>query len=141
MGYKDQKEEGDKASKEFTETRMPIWLAHFDKVVKKHGPEAPVAGGSEVTYADFALFHVLDATVAQFNNEKYAMAWDKQDVAALKEYYEWMKSRPNLKAYFESGSPARKPFVARIVSLVLQCLFSIAPLPVSNLAWAGNSMM
>ena len=30
------------------------------------------------------------------------MAWDKADIPALKEYYAWMKSRPNLKAYQES---------------------------------------
>eukprot|EP00980_Cylindrotheca_fusiformis_P022645 scaffold9523_cov103-Cylindrotheca_fusiformis.AAC.22 len=105
MSYNDQKEEGDKVSKEFTKTRMTIWLAHFEKVVKKHGPTSPVAGGADVTYADFVLFHVLDATVAQFNNEKYDMAWDKQNVDGLKAYYAWMKSRPNLKAYMESDRP------------------------------------
>jgi glutathione S-transferase len=108
MSYSDQKEEGDKASKEFTKTRMPIWLAHFEKTVKVHGAKSPVAGGPKVTYADFVLFHVLDATIAQFNNEKYENAWDKQNIDSLKEYYAWMKSRPNLKAYFESDRVARK---------------------------------
>jgi len=104
MSYNDQKEEGDKASKEFTKTRMPIWLAHFEKIVNVHGAKAPVAGGSKVTYADFVLFHVLDATIGQFNNEKYENAWDNQEpkIDSLKEYHAWMKSRPNLKAYFES---------------------------------------
>lgn len=108
MSYKDQKEEGDKASLEWSKEKMPIWLAHFEKVVKKHGPKAPIAGGKSVTYADFALFHVLDATISQFNNEKYDMAWDKQKVPNLKEYYEWFGSRPNLKAYRESGRMPRK---------------------------------
>jgi glutathione S-transferase len=103
MSYNDQKEEGDKASKEFAKTRMMIWLAHFEKVVNNFGSSAPVAGGSNITYADFALFHVLGATVAQFNNEKYEMAWDKSPVTALKEYYEWMKKRPSLHAYLTSG--------------------------------------
>lgn len=106
--YNDQKEEGDKASKEWTTTRMPIWLAHFEKTVKVHGATSPVAGGSKATYADFVLFHVLDATIAQFNNEKYDNAWDSQDIESLKEYYAWMKSRPNLKAYFESDRVPRK---------------------------------
>lgn len=114
MSYNDQKEEGDKASLEWTKTKMPIWLAHFEKVVQKSGPEAPVAGGPTITYADFALFYALDATVNQFNNEKYEMAWDSQGVPNLKKYYEWMKSRPNLKSYFESDR--------------------VAP-------WAGDSMM
>jgi glutathione S-transferase len=108
MSYSDQKEEGDKSSKEFAKTRMTIWLAHFEKVAKKHGSTSPVAGGANVTYADFVLFHVLDATVAQFNNEKYEMAWDIQNIDSLKEYYQWMKSRPNLKAYWESNRAPRK---------------------------------
>lgn len=110
MSYNDQKEEGDKVSKEFTKTRMPIWLAHFEKMVKVHGAKSPVAGGPKVTYADFVLFHVLDATIAQFNTEKYENAWDNHDpkIESLKEYHAWMKSRPNLKAYFESDRVARK---------------------------------
>jgi glutathione S-transferase len=112
MSYNDQKEQGDKASLEFMKTRMLIWLAHFEKVVQKHGPESPVTGGDDVTYADFVLFHVLDATIAQFNNEKYDMTWDNnQHVPCLKEYHQWMKSRPNLQAYFESGRSARKYYM------------------------------
>jgi len=102
MSYFNQKEEGDKVSKEFTKERMPKYLHHFNKVVLKNGPSKPVAGGSNVTYADFALFHVLDATVSQFNTDFYENAWDKTEVPALKGYYEWMKRRPNLQAYFLS---------------------------------------
>eukprot|EP00980_Cylindrotheca_fusiformis_P015498 scaffold4382_cov83-Cylindrotheca_fusiformis.AAC.2 len=73
------------------------------------GPTSPVAGGADVTYAEFVLFHVLDATVmAEFNNEKYDKAWDKQNVDGLKAYYAWMKSRPILMAYMESDRPGRK---------------------------------
>jgi glutathione S-transferase len=67
--YSTQKEQGDLVSKEFSANRMLLWLAHFDKVVRKYGPTNPVAGGASVTYADFCLFHVLDATVHQFNTE------------------------------------------------------------------------
>lgn len=67
--YNTQKEQGDTVSKEFSANRMLLWLAHFDKVVRKYGPTKAVAGGASVTYADFALFHVLDATVHQFNTE------------------------------------------------------------------------
>ena len=109
MSYKDQKEEGDKASLLWSQTRMTLWLAHFEKVVQKYGPTSPVAGGENVTYADFALFHILDATVAQFNNEKYNMAWDNLTIIpTLKQYYAWMKARPNLKAYQTSDRVIRK---------------------------------
>jgi glutathione S-transferase len=103
MSYHNQKEEGDRESKIFSQTRMGIWLAHFEKTVQKFGgPETPVVGGKHITFADFALMHVLDATVSQFNTEFYDMAWDQQSVPALKKYLAWMKTRPNLQAYWKS---------------------------------------
>jgi len=105
--YTDQKAEGDKASKEFSQNRLKTYLYHFHKAVAIKGGKNPVAGGTEITYADFALFHVLDATVAQFNTEFYDHAWDRLDVPALKEYYSWMKGRPNLQLYFQSDRCAR----------------------------------
>jgi glutathione S-transferase len=103
MSYADQKEEGDAASKEFSKARMLTYLHHFNKVVAKNSsPVSPVAGGTGITYADFALFHVIDATAHQFNSEHYDHAWDRASVPALKAYYEWMKKRPNLQAYWKS---------------------------------------
>jgi glutathione S-transferase len=109
MSYHDQKEEGDKASKAFAETRMLFFLHHFNKIVVKNGnPQKPIAGGEGVTYADFCLYHVIDATASQFNSEFYNGAWDKACVPDLKEYFKWMKSRPRLVAYSESNRCARK---------------------------------
>jgi glutathione S-transferase len=108
MSYHDQKEEGDRVSKEFSTGRMLKYLAYFHKMVHRAGPHAPVAGGPGVTFADFALFHVLDATVSQFNTDYYNMAWNKLDAPALKEYYTWMGARPNLVAYFASDRRFRK---------------------------------
>lgn len=39
------------------------------KVVRKYGPTKAVAGGASVTFTGFAMFHVLNATVHQFNTE------------------------------------------------------------------------
>ena len=108
MSYNDQKEEGDRVSKEFTQDRMKKYLYHFNKVVHRVGSKKPVAGGEKLTYADFALFHVLDATISQFNTEFYEMACDKLDVPALKEYHAWIASRPNLAAYFKTDRCFRK---------------------------------
>jgi Glutathione S-transferase, C-terminal domain len=107
MSYKDQKEEGDKKSKEFSQFRMKLFLHHFNKIVSRNcdngnGSGTPIAGGPGVTYADFCLFHVLDATAFQFNSEFYDHAWDNVNVPFLKEYYQWMKIRPNLQSYFVS---------------------------------------
>lgn len=107
--YLDQKEEGDKASKEFSEKRMRMFLHHFNKIVIQNGgAERPIAGGVKATCADFCLFHVLDATSFQFNSDFYAKAWDAVAVPDLKLYYQWMKSRPNLQNYFKSDRCARK---------------------------------
>ena len=101
MSYNDQKEEGDKASALWTVEKLPIWLAHFEKVAKRAAGK-PLAGGANLTHADFALFHVLDATENQFNNEKYGFVWDKTEVPALKAFVAAFRDRPNLKAYWAS---------------------------------------
>ena len=126
MSYNDQKEEGDKVSKEWSQTRMKIYLGHFNKLVEYNNKvlsnndgdgsksesssyTKPIAGGPSITYADFALFHVLHATEKQFNTSFYDMVWDelcKQDIKPLQEWYEWMKSRPNLVAYLKSDRAA-----------------------------------
>jgi glutathione S-transferase len=103
MSYNDQKEEGDKASKEWSKTRMLIWLAYFEKICSKNAtPTSPIAGGESLTYADFALFQVLDATVSQFENETCDLAWTTTEVPALKQFHEAIKNRPKLKAYLQA---------------------------------------
>mmetsp|Transcript_32072 Transcript_32072/g.73271 ORF Transcript_32072/g.73271 Transcript_32072/m.73271 type:complete len:259 (-) Transcript_32072:44-820(-) len=111
--YSVQKEEGDKVSLAWTKKRMRVWLQHFEKVIKR-AEGKPLAGGSNLTYADFAVFHILDATEAQFNKEYYAFPWDKEDNPASKAFKAAMEARPNLKAYFASER---------------------------RLPWAGDSMM
>jgi glutathione S-transferase len=120
--YNDQKAEGDKMSKIFSQERMLMYLHHFNKVVQKNGEDSkkPIAGGTHVTYADFALFHVLDATAVQFNSDFYEKAWDNAKVPELNEYYEWMKARPNLQAYFASD---------RCKRTILFCILSLKRFP------------
>lgn len=96
-----QAEEGRRASKLFSEGPMRVWLQHFEKVLRRVNG-APVAGGKLLTHADFALFHVLDATQAQFNSDFYDNAWDREMVPSCKAFLEKMARRPNLKAYFAS---------------------------------------
>jgi len=103
MSYNDQKAEGDAASKEFATARLQMWLQHFEKVLKRNpSPANPVAGGANVTYADFALWHVLDATKAQFDTEFYGLAWTSAEIPSLKAYHTWFGARQSLKAYFSS---------------------------------------
>jgi len=46
--YKEQQEAADKASKAFTESRLLVWLQHFEKLLKRTGGAKPVAGGPKV---------------------------------------------------------------------------------------------
>eukprot|EP00929_Paragymnodinium_shiwhaense_P114042 TRINITY_DN82356_c0_g1_i1.p1 TRINITY_DN82356_c0_g1~~TRINITY_DN82356_c0_g1_i1.p1 ORF type:complete len:289 (+),score=54.34 TRINITY_DN82356_c0_g1_i1:142-1008(+) len=111
--YSSQKEEGDRESLKWSQSKLHVWLQHFEKVVSR-AKGKPVAGGPTLTYADFALFHVLDATEAQFNNERYAYVWDQADVPVLKAFKRAIEARPKLQAYFASER---------------------------RLPWAGDSMM
>jgi len=113
-GYKEQKKEADKTSKKFAQERLVVWLGHFEKVVKKLRPggNGPLFG--KMTYADFMLFHALDAAEAQFNSRFYGKAWDSAAVPTLKKWKAWVASRPKLAKYLQSDR--RKP-------------------------WAGDSMM
>jgi glutathione S-transferase len=149
MSYSDQKEEGDRVSKEFTQERMKKFLHHFNKVVLKNGSNKPVAGGPNVTYADFALFYALDASISQFNTSFYDFAWDNTNVQALKDYHAWMKARPNLSSYLQSDRCPRK--YAEITYL-FACLASMhlsahtwnlhyLSIRRSILAYCGDSMM
>jgi glutathione S-transferase len=99
---------------------MKMFLHHFNKIIVMNGnAEKPVAGGEYVTYADFALFHVLDATLYQFDTEYYLYAWENLNVPMLKQYYEWMKSRPNLRLYFASiDCPGKSHFLCLLNSSI-----------------------
>uniref|UniRef100_A0A7S4UY27 GST C-terminal domain-containing protein n=1 Tax=Alexandrium monilatum TaxID=311494 RepID=A0A7S4UY27_9DINO len=101
--YESQKEEADKVSRVFAGGRLLVWLGHFEKIVKRLRPEGdgPLLG--EMTYADFALFHVLDAAEAQFSSAQYGEAWLKADIPTLKRWKAWVAERPKLKAYAQSA--------------------------------------
>ena len=113
--YASQKDEADRVSREFAAERLLVWLSHFEKIIgRAESPEGPVLGGSALSYADFMLFNVLDASEAQFNGDWYGNAWDNASIPRAKQYRDWMAARPELAEYF--GSDRRKP-------------------------WAGDSMM
>lgn len=95
--YSIQKEEGDKVSLEWSQRRMLIWLHMFEKCLEKRDNNALYVVGNKVTYADIALYWACDATVSQFNNDKYNLAWDNADLPLLKAYYNEFSNRPNIK--------------------------------------------
>lgn len=106
--YSKQKEEADKCSKKFAETRLLVWLGHFEKVVKKLCPAAdgPLLG--RMSFADFVLFHAVDSAEAQFNTDFYDKAWDHAAIPTLKKWKAWVATRPKLAEY--RGSNRVKPW-------------------------------
>eukprot|EP00747_Dinoflagellata_sp_TGD_P073837 gnl/TRDRNA2_/TRDRNA2_158082_c0_seq1.p1 gnl/TRDRNA2_/TRDRNA2_158082_c0~~gnl/TRDRNA2_/TRDRNA2_158082_c0_seq1.p1 ORF type:complete len:262 (-),score=49.32 gnl/TRDRNA2_/TRDRNA2_158082_c0_seq1:51-836(-) len=99
-GYKEQKEEADVAAAAFASGRMCVWLGHFEKIVCRLCPagEEPKPLLGKMTYADFVLFHVLDAAEAQFPD-----AWAGATVPKLKSWKAGIAARPNLQKYFASS--------------------------------------
>lgn len=75
---------------------MLIWLYSFEKVLKKRTHELYVVG-DKVTYADIALYWACDATISQFEKEKYDYPWTKAELPLLKAFKTAFDDRPNLK--------------------------------------------
>jgi len=101
-GYSEQKEEADKSSKEWAQARLPVWLGHFEKVVRRLCPAGDGPLFQSMSYADVALFFVLDAAEAQFNTDFYGRAWDSAPVPTLKAWKAWVAARPRIAAYQKS---------------------------------------
>ena len=98
MTYYNQKEETKPYIKVFTETRLPKFLNHFEKVLCMNNSGDGFVVGEKMTYADLGLMHVLRATASQFPEE-----WEKkEDIPKLRAFKERMEARPNLVAYFKS---------------------------------------
>mmetsp|Transcript_27175 Transcript_27175/g.63220 ORF Transcript_27175/g.63220 Transcript_27175/m.63220 type:complete len:266 (-) Transcript_27175:76-873(-) len=102
--YSSQKEEADKAVKAYAASRLLVWLGHIEKLILRLQPsgDGPLIAG-KASFADFALFHTLDAVAAQF-----ADAWAGANVPAAKRWADWMRQRPSLQPYFASSR--RKPW-------------------------------
>jgi len=102
--YHSQKEAADlQAAKWAASGRLLTWLRHFNKVIERGS--GPGVAGACVTYADFALFHVLRATQSQFPE-----AWEsnKGEYQACVTYLEAFAGRKGISEYL--GSDRRRPF-------------------------------
>jgi glutathione S-transferase len=64
--YEDQKEEAKRKSKDVRESRIPKFLAYLNSVIGANGTGWLV--GEAVTYADLALFQVVDGMQFAFPN-------------------------------------------------------------------------
>jgi len=97
--YSEQKEEGDRVSKEWSQRRMMIWLHCFEKMLEQRTCSQSEGGfvvGNCVTYADIALYWACEATKAQFDNDFYGYAWTNADIPLLKAFKEGFDKRSNI---------------------------------------------
>ena len=76
---------------------MLCWLTHFDHVLSVAHSSGYVTG-DRLTYADIALFHVLQATEAQWPDE-----WATADFPRLKAFLDMIITKtPSIAAYLQS---------------------------------------
>ena len=104
--YALQKDEAAVAVAEFVKEggRLDRWLAHFATLVD-HRPGGRYLFGDTITYADCALYHVLDAAMSQFPD-----AWDKPSReklrATLEPYMKLITMHVTLGAYLKADDRA-----------------------------------
>ncbi|KAL3427778.1 glutathione s-transferase [Phlyctema vagabunda] len=100
--YEDQKDEALRKAKDYRETRLPKFLAYFQRVL--HG-EASKGGewlyGGTFTYADLVLFQCLDGLKFAFPKALQRLEKGGEYDTVFK-LYDSVKSRPKIKAYLES---------------------------------------
>ena len=102
--YAIQKDEAAVAVAEFTAEggRLDRWLAHFATLVDN---KPRYLFGDTITYADCALFHVLDAAMSQFPD-----AWDEPSReklrATLEPYMKLITMHVTLGAYLKADDRA-----------------------------------
>jgi len=87
-------EDYDTKKDDFIANTIPPWLDSFEKLLKGHSSGNAFIAGDKITFADYALFEMLNCLVTLDPNclNKFP---------ALKGYHKRMTERPNLKKYLE----------------------------------------
>ncbi|PAV23457.1 glutathione S-transferase [Pyrrhoderma noxium] len=104
--YEDQKEAALERAKDFRENRVPKFFKHFESVLssnKESGGEWLI--GDSITYADLALFHLVDGLLFAFPQVIGAISDNYPKIFDL---YHRVKVRPRIEAYLKSTR--RSPF-------------------------------
>ncbi|OAA65621.1 Glutathione S-transferase protein [Niveomyces insectorum RCEF 264] len=117
--YEDQKAEALRRSQDFVASRLPKFLAYFERVLAGRAAAAaekkssgggsssssssngPYFYGATVSYADLVLFHCLDGTQHQFTRAVHA-ARDSGAYARVFALYDAVRARPRIAAYLAS---------------------------------------
>ncbi|KLO16491.1 glutathione S-transferase P subunit [Schizopora paradoxa] len=98
--YEDQKDAALLRAEDFRENRVPLYLDHFEAVLKHNkASEHKWLVGEDLTYADLMLFHVVDGLKFAFPRFMEATLAKYENISSL---YERVKERPHIAEYLAS---------------------------------------
>lgn len=103
--YEDQKPEALRRSEHFRDERMPKFLGWFEKILLRNPQGAAHLAGATVTYADLALFQVVEGLCYAFPRSSAKALSRVPHVVALRQA---IARRPRIRAYL--ASERRIPF-------------------------------
>lgn len=103
--YEDQKAEALRRAQDFTEQRMPKFLAYFEDILGSNPAGPGALAGAAVTYADLSLFQLVEGLYYAFPKAMAHLAPRLPKVMALRNA---VARRPRIAGYLQS--PRRLPF-------------------------------
>ncbi|CED82773.1 Glutathione S-transferase [Phaffia rhodozyma] len=95
--YENQKEESLRRSIDFRRNRIPKFLSYFERLIPDES--TPHVVGSDLTYADLGLMHLIDGLLFAFPN---AMSVRLKSYPKLKNLYEQTKGLERIERYMKS---------------------------------------
>ncbi|KAG9947401.1 glutathione S-transferase, partial [Aureobasidium melanogenum] len=106
--YEEQKDEALKKATDFRENRLPKFFSYFERVLKHNKPsgQGKHLVGESLTYADLALWQVIDGLKFAFPNEMKHRS--SESPLLFDHFYPSLKGEPWLKKYLDSKR--RKPY-------------------------------
>jgi glutathione S-transferase len=103
--YEEQKAEAAQRSANFLDLRLPKYLNYFERLLTSHSTPAPRLVGSQLSYPDLSLFHMLEGLRFAFPRAMLRLAPTYPRMAALRDT---VAAHPRIAAYL--ASPRRMPF-------------------------------
>lgn len=103
--YKDQKPEALRRAADFTQARMPKFLAYFERVLANNPHGGDFLVGNALSYADLSLFQAIAGLRYAFPRTMHRLEADCPRIVAL---HDRVAARPRIAAYLRSAR--RQPF-------------------------------
>jgi glutathione S-transferase len=98
--YEDQLTEAKRRAKDFRESRLPKYLAWFERILEANPDGARWLVGNRPSYADLSLFQLVDGLQYAFPRAAKRELAEVKHVAAL---HKAVARRPRIKAYLDSS--------------------------------------